>query len=214
MATVYLIRHGQTEWNTVHRVMGRKHIPLNEEGQRQAEELAKIMKNMRVDTIFSSPQLRARQTADEIAKNRKVTLQLEEAIAEVDHRNWTGRYFEELKEDPDYHAFHTQSELKEHPAFETIWQVKQRVCGFFDRVIIERPQGHFAFVTHADLVRVLLNHLLVQPLSEYRRFRIANAALTALEQSDQRWILTLFNYRKDPENVILKFKEQKNGKER
>ena len=61
---IYLIRHGQTDLNKEHRVQGRKGLPLNEEGKRQAQSLAEKLAGVEFDEIFSSPQERAVQTAE------------------------------------------------------------------------------------------------------------------------------------------------------
>ena len=56
---LYIIRHGQTDWNVLGKIQGRQDIPLNETGRRQAACLAKGMERRPVSMIFSSPQKRA-----------------------------------------------------------------------------------------------------------------------------------------------------------
>jgi len=51
LATIYLIRHGETEWNVSRRVMGRTDVPLNEKGEAQAAALARAMKKLKVDAV-------------------------------------------------------------------------------------------------------------------------------------------------------------------
>ena len=63
----YLIRHGQTEWNAQKRVMGRQDIPLDSVGEQQITELAQTLAAFPIQTIVSSPQLRAQQTAQAIS---------------------------------------------------------------------------------------------------------------------------------------------------
>ncbi len=71
---LYLVRHGQTEYNRRHIVQGRGvDIPLNALGQRQANALAKRSVDFELDVIYSSTLMRAKQTADAVAgKNETV----------------------------------------------------------------------------------------------------------------------------------------------
>ena len=60
---IYVVRHGETEWNAINKVLGRTDIPLNVNGMNQAQELARSMKDLKIDTFLCSPLLRTRQTA-------------------------------------------------------------------------------------------------------------------------------------------------------
>lgn len=69
MTIIGLVRHGVTDWNMEGRMQGRNDIPLNEEGRKQAELLGKRMASEDWDYIYSSDMLRARETADTIARH-------------------------------------------------------------------------------------------------------------------------------------------------
>ena len=64
---LYIIRHGQTDWNVEGKIQGRQDIPLNDMGRRQARALADGMKSRPVAAVYSSPQKRAMETAEAIA---------------------------------------------------------------------------------------------------------------------------------------------------
>ncbi len=66
--TLYLVRHGKTEYNTVKRYTGSTDVALSGEGLEQAKKTAELLKNVKFDVIASSPLLRAKQTTAEIAK--------------------------------------------------------------------------------------------------------------------------------------------------
>ncbi|MBR2803395.1 histidine phosphatase family protein [Candidatus Saccharibacteria bacterium] len=67
---IYLVRHGETEWNRLHKRQGRTDIPLNETGIKQAEELHDKLKDFEFDVCYSSPLSRARQTAEIVVSGR------------------------------------------------------------------------------------------------------------------------------------------------
>ena len=67
---LYLVRHGETEWNRLHRGQGRTDIPLNDTGIKQAEELRDKLKDFDFDVCYSSPLSRAKQTAEIIVGSK------------------------------------------------------------------------------------------------------------------------------------------------
>ena len=66
---LYIIRHGQTDWNIAKKIQGRQDIPLNERGRYQAGCLKKAMENRPVTDVFTSPQIRAMETAKAVASS-------------------------------------------------------------------------------------------------------------------------------------------------
>lgn len=68
---IYLIRHGETDWNKKLKIQGQADIPLNQTGRMQAEIAAKYLDGIQFDAVFSSPLLRARETAKIIIKIEK-----------------------------------------------------------------------------------------------------------------------------------------------
>ena len=84
-----LVRHGQTRWNAERRVLGRTDLPLDELGLTQAELVAPALGH--IDAIWSSPLLRARQTAAAILASRPhLTLQIEPDLTEMDQGELDG----------------------------------------------------------------------------------------------------------------------------
>lgn len=67
---IYLARHGETDWNKNGILMGQADIPLNETGKRQAKNLAEELSNIEFGICFSSPLLRAKETAKIICQNK------------------------------------------------------------------------------------------------------------------------------------------------
>ncbi len=197
MSNLYLIRHGETDWNVAKKVMGRTDIPLNSRGETQAKSLAEIMKNLKIDAIYTSPQLRAKQTAEAIAQDANLTINVEPALAEVDFPKWIGLTWDDLHLDPDYKRFHEGLGIGNEEKYETRHEIRTRTGRFVDLLIQQNPRKNFALVSHADPIRAILNHVLAMPMEEFRRFRVAHAGLTVLVKDNDRWLMTLLNYRKE-----------------
>lgn len=83
MNYIYVARHGETEYNRLGKYTGRTDIPLNENGIKQAEQLAEKLKNEKIDIAVCSSLLRAKQTAEIILENRNIKLIAEDGLKEI-----------------------------------------------------------------------------------------------------------------------------------
>lgn len=80
---LYIIRHGKTEWNEIHKLQGRTDIPLNEEGRAMAREAADRYKDIHFDICFCSPLARARETAEILLAGRDVPITFDDRLIEM-----------------------------------------------------------------------------------------------------------------------------------
>ena len=80
---LYLIRHGRTDWNEMHKLQGRTDIPLNAEGRAMAERAALECRAVPFGVCFSSPLLRARQTAEILLRGRDVPIEFDDRLMEM-----------------------------------------------------------------------------------------------------------------------------------
>lgn len=96
---LYIIRHGKTDWNNKYKVQGRTDIPLNEEGRKMAEAAAEEYKDVHFDIAFSSPLIRARETAEILLKNRNIPIIYDDRLMEMSFGIYEGT--EKCFEKPD-----------------------------------------------------------------------------------------------------------------
>lgn len=80
---LYFVRHGETDWNLARRVQGHSDIPLNEYGRYLARETAKGLKSVPFDLAYTSPLIRARETAELILEGREIPIIDNEQIKEL-----------------------------------------------------------------------------------------------------------------------------------
>ena len=79
---LYVVRHGETDWNKEKLTMGRKDVPLNDKGREQAIKTRENLYDVDIDLIICSPLLRAKETAKIIKKHRNIDIKIDERLIE------------------------------------------------------------------------------------------------------------------------------------
>ena len=87
---LYIIRHGQTDWNVQHRLQGRTDIPLSDEGRRMAEAARLACRDVHFDICFSSPLIRAKETAEILLRDRNVPILTDNRLMEMGFGDYEG----------------------------------------------------------------------------------------------------------------------------
>jgi broad specificity phosphatase PhoE len=194
MESIFLLRHGETAWNEERRVMGRLEIPLNRKGIAQAKRIARLLPNLEVHAIYSSPLKRALDTALILVEHKNIPVKIEPKLTEVAFGRWEGYRYDDLIEDEVYRRF-MRSPLKSAvPGGETIVGVQKRGLKALQRATREVPKGRILLASHGDVIRAILCHYLRLPLQEFRRLRIDNGSLSVIEL-DGTWAeIKVMNY--------------------
>ena len=96
--TVILIRHGETDWNVVRRFQGLSDIPLNDTGRLQAGFAKNGLQDRELDAIYTSPLLRATETAEIIRGDRKIPIYPVQGLREMGIGEWEGLLVSEIDE--------------------------------------------------------------------------------------------------------------------
>ncbi len=191
LTTIYIVRHGETEWNARKLLQGHKNIPLNENGANQARELARRFKNIHFDVIFSSDLLRARQTAEIVALERQMIVVTTKALREYAYGKYEGKkveiFREELKE-----MFEKRNKLQNYeekinfrlaPELETIGEVISRFINFIREIGITYSGKTALVVSHGGVIKDFLVHLGWADYSELdpHKSNMANTAYLILQ---------------------------------
>ena len=95
---IYLVRHGETDWNQAGRLQGQTDIDLDAQGFAQAAEAAERLKEVPFEIAFCSPLIRARHTAETIVGERKITLTTDERLRELNFGPWEGTDVRKIRE--------------------------------------------------------------------------------------------------------------------
>lgn len=142
---VTFVRHGQTDWNVKRKQQGRMDIPLNETGIAQAEKTAELLKDEPFDAVYSSPLIRARQTAQIICRGRNLPIIIEERIIERDMGEFQGKDWKSF----DSYLFWDYNANVQYEKAESIRKFFQRVYEFLDE--LKGKTGNVLIVAHGGV---------------------------------------------------------------
>ena len=145
--SIFLTRHGQTNWNVQKKVMGRCDEPLNDKGKEQAKETRDSLKSIDIDLIICSPLQRARQTAEIINENRNIPIIFDDRIIERDFGEFEGK---ETK-DFDFHGYWNYYKDNKYKQAENIQDFFKRVFNFLDDVTEKYKDKNILIVAHGGV---------------------------------------------------------------
>lgn len=166
---LYIIRHGVTRWNRLKKVQGSADIALAPEGMYMAEKTGEALKAVSFDICFSSPLLRARQTAYGVLKGRKVPVVTDARIQEINFGKLEGTRFKDSCGNVlnmEMNKFFNDPLAFERPeGGEDISDILARTKAFWDDITgREELQDKTILVTsHGCAVRALLQNLYQDP---------------------------------------------------
>ena len=182
---LYLVRHGATANNRAKppRLQGRRtDPPLSDEGLAQARQTGKFLADSPLGAVYSSPLLRARQTAEAIAEPHGLAVEVVEDLIEVDVGVWEGRDWDEIqRDDPEaYRGFMTDATVNPYLGGEDLTTVLARAKPAFERLMEENLGRLIVVVAHNVVNRAYLAELIGMPLARYRSIPQDNCGLTLL----------------------------------
>lgn len=163
---IYVVRHGQTDYNVEGRYGGRIDIPLNEEGRRQAEIVKELLKNIKFDLVFSSPLIRAYETANIITDSDIIK---DDRLIERDNGDLEGKLKSEIKEiidfnNPNFNKYNIES----------ITDFRKRVYDFLNE-ITNYKNKNILIVTHAGVGIYIRCYFEGEPIdNDYSKYKIKN----------------------------------------
>ena len=162
---LYIVRHGETDWNRIHRVQGSTDIPLNDYGRHLARETAEGMKDIRIDLGYTSPLLRAKETAQIILGDRGVPLYEDSRIRELSFGSYEGMRTGGEEKDAQSKAFNrffadTANYIPPQDG-ETVPQLYERTGDFLAEICAREDLRDKSILvsTHGAAMTALLNRI-------------------------------------------------------
>ena len=163
---IYIVRHGQTDYNLEGRYAGRLDVELNNKGIEQANMIKEELKNIDFDKVFSSPLKRAYQTASIITDKDII---VDDRIIERSNGDLEGKLKSEINEIIDFN----DPNLNKYN-IENINDFRNRIYNFFDE-IIKYKDKNILVVTHAGVGIYARCYFEGEPLNnDYSKYKIKN----------------------------------------
>lgn len=191
---IYLIRHGETEWNKEYRLQGQADTKLNDYGRELARTTAEALKEIPFDVIYHSPLNRAKETAEILKRDRKIELISDERLLEMSFGIAEGCFIGEIKDNPKNPMFNF---LKNPDKYippqngESFEDVYVRSGDFLKEELLplEKSYQNIMVVAHGAVNRTILNAIAEIPISDFWNIRLKNCAVSIIDLTDGEWTL-------------------------
>lgn len=193
---IYLVRHGETDWNKQQRLQGREDVPLNESGKEQARICGEAIKELSIDLIVTSPLSRAKDTAKIIGTMiGKQEVIVDENLIERDFGEASGMTYREKND--------TYSN-RNIPGYEETPLVLKRMQAAMYQYATQYPDGTILMVSHGGTMNALLTSVNEQ-CPKFEMTRLHNTYVSVLEIEGEE--VNLMDYNLEPNQLVMKYKK-------
>lgn len=190
---LYLLRHGETDFNKQRRIQGQSDIPLNDYGRALAQKTGEGLKDVKFDLVFTSPLIRAKETARLVIGERDIPIIEEPRIQEIafgeyeglccskDGYNIPDKHFLRFFDDPVHY--------RTPPKGESFQQVIERTGNFLEELIQKKEYADKTILlsTHGCALKAILSNVNKTPIAQFwGRGVHKNCAVTILKVSGQK----------------------------
>ena len=180
---IYLIRHGEIDWNLEGKLQGQENIPLNKTGLKQSEACGEALKAVPLQCVQTSPLSRARRTAEIIADQQECPLIINPSLIERDYGLLSGLTPEKRRE---FETLGIPDKMEPWNA------LASRALRTVKEIAGRYPKGSVAAVSHGAWINALL-----AVISEHKigtgRTRLKNACISLLCRKSEGWEIEFFN---------------------
>lgn len=192
---IYLIRHGETEWNEAGRYQGHRDVELSPRGLKQAILLRERLQKENIKAVYASDLRRARETAIIIAEAHGLMVNELPSLRELNFGLWEGLTYQEI-------AIQYPEEWKKWladpgnirvPGGESYLELQDRVYQTFLKIVARHPGENLAIVAHGGPLRVIICKVLGLGIEGLWRFRIDNGSISVLDCCEGSYVLSLLN---------------------
>ena len=136
MLTLYITRHGETEWNIQKKMQGWQDSELTESGIKNAMHLGNSLKKTSINAVYSSPSNRTQKTAEVICGDRIIPIIIDENLKEINMGLWEGKTQSYIQENypEEFNSFWDNPQNYNPVGGETFFETLERVREVLDRI--------------------------------------------------------------------------------
>jgi len=195
MTRLFLVRHGQSEWNAAGRIQGQIDIQLDETGCQQAQIIADRLAAEPVAAVYSSPLLRAKSTAEAIAARFQLPVQLDPRLMEYDFGVISGSTWADVVENHPEFASRWLEDPWAVPVADSEGRVNfaARVMSAVQDILAQHPAEQVVVVAHGGTFGVYLMAMLGMDLNRRHPFHFGNTSLSLVEVRDDAFHIHYLN---------------------
>lgn len=187
---IWLIRHGETDWNAEQRLQGWRDIPLNDSGKAQAKSVQRFLEQQRIafDAVLSSDLQRAIQTAEIAFECTPESIICLPQLRERNYGIYEGHPWQSLTQLPDQPE--PEINLRNPdlivPEGESLLTFNQRIITAFNDIAVQRPNQKLAVIAHGGVIEMVWRYIQKADLSTPRPYKILNASVNHFAIDQQR----------------------------
>lgn len=185
MTKVYLVRHGETDYNKMGCYYGWTDCSLAQEGIKQSQALRKSFENIQYDVMLSSDLKRAAETANIINRSPR-EIMVDKRLRELNFGQWEGKSYEEIATEYTEHwnlwiEDFENATPTEGESFVTMYN---RICEYMDEVLNLYKDKSIVIVSHNGSLRIIVAYLLGLPLEKIWSFNFDHGKYSLLEVNE------------------------------
>lgn len=159
-------------------------MALSDDGRAQAARLGARLAGERIDRLVASPLDRTRETAAAIGAACGVAVETSDGVIELDMGDWTGRAIAELHGEPEWAAWNETRSTVRIPGGESMAEAQARIVRALGALAAEESGRTVVVVSHADMIKAAVAHVLGLSLDKLLRFDVSPASVTRVVWGD------------------------------
>ena len=166
---LYIVRHGETEWNVIKRFQGQLNTPLTEKGIKKLKETGKKLENVLFDEVYTSELGRTVASAEIILnenrgyRNKKLELKKLAELNEVYFGVWQGLTYEEVflkyPEEGNNYFYNVKNYKAENVEAEKLEDALERFLKGINKILDSHESGNILVVTHGTVFEMFMNYV-------------------------------------------------------
>ena len=166
---LYIVRHGETEWNVIKRFQGQLNTPLTEKGMEKLRKTGKKLENVLFDEVYTSELGRTVASAEIILnenrgyRNKKLELQKLAELNEVYFGVWQGLTYEEVflkyPEEGNNYFYNVKNYKAENVEAEKLEDALERFLKGINKILDRHESGNILVVTHGTVFEMFMNYV-------------------------------------------------------
>jgi len=190
MLQVYLVRHGETQWNAARRIQGQSDSALTEKGELQAHQVGERVKDLGITHVIASDLGRTRRTAEIIADACGCDVTTDPRLRELNMGVLEQRELDSLSpEEERWRKSLVDGTVDGRiPQGESMGEMAERMHQALNACLALPAGSRPLLVSHGMALGVLLSTILGLPASAERRLRLRNCSISRIEYQESPWL--------------------------